>query len=424
MDIPIFNSVTYDSLCKFYELIHTKSVRSEGENYRNYTYNIKKKATPIRLLLTVCLLVLFALPLSAQEEEDSVFIFRFFSGKNEFYAPGLGNGEEIAKMFNAVDRFKDLIDKREVSLYVNGYYISEGKKAETRTTAKLRSNRVKSELIVRKGLKEDNFITRNQPGDANYVTVSFSVPLSYLRSEPKVETPVEPVVEVVPDTIEELAETVNPEVTTVKEETAVVEAVETVVDTAEHTISPDSIAPVAKKSSFDRWSWLLKGDHVVLKTNLLDYAILMPNLELEWMFKKNWSAALEWQVAWYAKTTPHKVYRIGTVIPEVRYWLLERSRWHGLYVGAFVGGGEFDLSNGKKGHEGEVYFGGFSAGYMWPIGKYLSLDASVGLGYMRIHDKEYLPFDGHFLYQRTRNINYFGPLRAKLSLVWRFQSEK
>ena len=67
---------------------------------------------------------------------------------------------------------------------------------------------------------------------------------------------------------------------------------------------------------------------------------------------------------------------------------------------------------------------GISAGYMWPISKHLSLDAGIGVGYMIARDKVYEPHDGHFLYQMTKNINYFGPLRAKLSLVWRIPSFK
>ncbi|MDE6338710.1 MAG: DUF3575 domain-containing protein [Muribaculaceae bacterium] len=148
----------------------------------------------------------------------------------------------------------------------------------------------------------------------------------------------------------------------------------------------------------------------------------MPNLEIEWMFANRWSVALEAQGAWYAKNTPHKVYRIASLIPEVRFLAIERSRWKGMYVGIFGGAGMYDLSNGKidsTGHEGEGYMAGVSAGYMWPISKHLSLDAGIGVGYMRIHDKEYVPADGHFLYQLTKNINYFGPLRLKLSLVWR-----
>lgn len=181
---------------------------------------------------------------------------------------------------------------------------------------------------------------------------------------------------------------------------------------------PDLIEPVSETTES-----AVKRDrieHIALKTNLLFYAILMPNIEIEWMFADRWSAALEFQGAWYAKNEPHKVYRLSTLTPEVRYWVINRSRWHGMYTGIFAGGGLYDLCNGKKeGHEGEGIMVGVSAGYMWPISKHFSLDAGLGIGYLRARDKQYQPLDGHFLYQLTKNINYFGPLRLKLSLVWR-----
>lgn len=161
-----------------------------------------------------------------------------------------------------------------------------------------------------------------------------------------------------------------------------------------------------------------------LKTNLLGIPILDPNVEFEWMFVDRWSLALEWQGAWYAKDYPHKVYRISTVIPEARFWAIYKERWHGMYVGLFGGAGRYDLCNGKKGHKGELAMGGLSVGYMWPLNPDISLDTSIGLGYMRTQDKIYTPFDGHFLYQYTKRINYFGPLRLKVSLVWRIPSKK
>ncbi|MDE7414688.1 MAG: DUF3575 domain-containing protein [Muribaculaceae bacterium] len=155
-----------------------------------------------------------------------------------------------------------------------------------------------------------------------------------------------------------------------------------------------------------------------IKTNLLYYLALMPNIQFEWMFHEKWSVALETGWAWYAKNTSHKVYRLGTVSPEVRYWPISHSNFHGLYVGLFGGIGIYDLSNGKKGYEGEGGMTGVSCGYSWPIGKHLALDAGIGVGYMYTKYKEYRPLDGHFLYVQTKKLNYFGPLSLRLSLSW------
>ncbi|MDE6371563.1 MAG: DUF3575 domain-containing protein, partial [Duncaniella sp.] len=157
-----------------------------------------------------------------------------------------------------------------------------------------------------------------------------------------------------------------------------------------------------------------------LKTNLLYYIALMPNIELEWRINQSWSLLLDADVAWYSKDSAHKYYQLALIDTEARYWLPRGTVWHGMYVGAFAGGSWYDLENGHKGYQGNAGLGGFTFGYMWPITRTLSLEAGLGVGYMYTRYKEYVPFDGHYLYQRTKALNYVGPLKLKFSLVWRF----
>lgn len=228
----------------------------------------------------------------------------------------------------------------------------------------------------------------------------------------------------IPQAANEISQTTFFDLTPVVNElTAVAEPDNSSEIISETTVNMKNNEPVTESIATEMGK-LKTVSRLAVKTNLLYYAILMPNIEAEWKFKDRWSATLEVQGAWYAKNDPHKVYRIATVIPEVRFWAIERSRWNGIYVGAFVGGGLYDLCDSKKGHEGEGALAGISAGYMWAIGKHLSLDAGIGIGYLYARDKLYYPRDGHYLYQLTKNINYFGPLRLRLSLVWRFQTEK
>lgn len=135
------------------------------------------KANLVRLMAAVFCFAVLAFPMSAADDEvedtDSVFTFKFLSGRDMFYVPLRGNGNELTKLFDYVERYKDMIADRSISLHVDGYCISNGNKAERPGVAKTRSNRVKSELITKKGLKEDNFITHNHPGLRNFVTVRF-----------------------------------------------------------------------------------------------------------------------------------------------------------------------------------------------------------------------------------------------------------
>ena len=363
------------------------------------------KTNPIRQLATALLLLMLVFPLSAQEKPDSVRVFRFYAGSDKFYAPGMNNGEELAKLFDFVQQYKDMILAHDMMLHVDGYCNSKGSAAENLRIARTRSNRVKSELITRKGMKEDCFITRNHAAEGDFVTVRVNIPPALIQSAP--QQPVAEVQEEAP--AQEALPAQEPQEDTVAVVTEVV-----VTD-----VSGDGNAPQMPLSTEKTDS------RFVLKTNLLYYAILMPSIEAEYKFADRWSAALEFQGAWYARETPHKVYRVSTLMPEARYWVIERSRWNGMYVGAFGGGVIYDLCNGKKkGHRGEGGLVGLSAGYMWAIGRHFSLDAGIGFGYLYARDKVYLPHNGHYLYQLTKNVSYFGPLRLKLSLVWRLQTEK
>lgn len=160
---------------------------------------------------------------------------------------------------------------------------------------------------------------------------------------------------------------------------------------------------------------------LALKTNFLYYAALLPNLEVEWRINNDWSVALEGTLAMWGDYDKGKSYRLATISPEVKRWIHPRAPWHGLYVGIFAGAGLYDFEkNLRRGYRGEGVMGGLSVGYMWPVSRCLSLEAAVGAGYLYTRYKEYEPMDGHHVYLRTKGINYFGPLKAKFSLVWRF----
>lgn len=163
---------------------------------------------------------------------------------------------------------------------------------------------------------------------------------------------------------------------------------------------------------------------LAIKTNLLYDAILMPSLEVEYRINDRWSVNLEGDMAWWKNDGKHKYYQLATISPEGRYWFKTRKPWHGHYIGLFGGFTWYDLENGKRGYKGEAEMAGLSYGYMWPIGKRISLETGVGVGFLHTRYEEYLPLEGHYVYQQTKQTNYFGPLKLKLALVWRLWNEK
>lgn len=158
---------------------------------------------------------------------------------------------------------------------------------------------------------------------------------------------------------------------------------------------------------------------LAVKTNLLYDAALLPNIEVDWRLDARWSLSLEGGVAWWGKYSREKSYRLAMVSPELKRWIRPRGPWHGFYIGVFAGCGLYDLEKNTRGYRGEGVMGGLSAGFMWPVSRCLSLEAALGGGYLFTRYKEYVPIHGHHVYQRTKEINYFGPLKVKFSLVWR-----
>lgn len=160
---------------------------------------------------------------------------------------------------------------------------------------------------------------------------------------------------------------------------------------------------------------------LAIKTNLLYDAILMPSLEVEYRFNDRWTANAEGDVAWWHNDPKHKYYQVMILSGEGRYWFKHYNNrpWHGFYVGAFGGGGKYDLENGNRGYKGIGYMAGISAGFMFPVSRNISFEAGLGVGYLTTKYEEYLPFEGHYVYQQTSRTGYFGPLKLKFALVWR-----
>ena len=160
---------------------------------------------------------------------------------------------------------------------------------------------------------------------------------------------------------------------------------------------------------------------LAVKTNLLYDLLLFPTVEVEYLFNECWSLNVEGSVAWWRiDGGVNKYYDLWTVGPEVRYWFKTKEKWSGHHAGFFMNAGAYDLENGKQGYKGEYFMTGLAYGFMFPVKgcRSLHMEANIGVGYMYTEYEEYLPIDGHYVYQETGRTNYVGPLKAKFSLVW------
>lgn len=166
-----------------------------------------------------------------------------------------------------------------------------------------------------------------------------------------------------------------------------------------------------------------KSYHWAIKTNALYDLLLVPNIGVEFGFAKNWSVGANWMYAWWSNRGKNKFWRIYGGDVEVRRWFGKKAAekpLQGHHLGVYGQLLTYDFELGDRGYMADKwnYAFGVSYGYSLPIAKRLNLDFTLGIGYWGGRYKEYLPVEGHYVWQSTKNRRWFGPTKAEVSLVW------
>ena len=348
-------------------------------------------------------------------KHDTLIIFHFRPQDKTFYSPYHGNDKAISLAARLIDQYREDIAAGKAYLRVCGFCGSFGSETHTRAAAKERSNHVKSWFITHHGMKEEYYRTRNamrpyQGMEDIVALMGVQYVEGYAPATPEpIATPA-PAPALQPAD----ADSVNMQARTDTLATPT-EAAETLHDSVPPTWQTDmptgsaTAQPTVHEYVPTPW---------YIKSNLVYDLLLMPSLEVEYRINDRWSAAVEGNMAWWHRNGKHKYYQLATIVPEVRYWFRPQGPRRGHYVGLFGGGGWYDLENGGRGYKGEGGMVGVSYGYQFPVGRYFAFEAGVGVGFMTTKYEEYLPLEGHYVYQQTSRTNYFGPLKLKFAWVW------
>ncbi len=174
-----------------------------------------------------------------------------------------------------------------------------------------------------------------------------------------------------------------------------------------------------------------KNFYMGLRSNLLYDLALVPNIGAEFYVGKGFTVGGNWMYAWWSSNRHHNYWRIyGGDIALRKYFGSKAAEkpMQGHHLGVYAQMFTYDFELGGKGVIGGVpggtlwdkmhYGGGVEYGYSLPIKRRLNLDFSVALGYVGGEYWEYKPMDGHYVWQATKQRNYWGPTKVEVSLVW------
>lgn len=365
-----------------------------------------KKILALLILLLATVTAGYARTAAAPAPDAETVTFRFRAGADMFLLKG--NEAELTRLYVLVDTYREQIADGRMPVYVDGYCTSLPTAKENRRTAYLRASRVKSELVMQKGLREVDFRTTLHTGasdggkDAVTVTLRIPAPEAAQPETPAVNEPAP------------APEPATPAAPAAKEsEPAPV---------AEAAPQP---APAAKPYCF------------AVRTNVLYDAMLLPTLGVEWRVSSDWGVKLDGSFAHWSGGEG-KVQKVWLLNPEVRRYLLRNKRF---YVGVSGGYGEYNiykyplggLFSKDTGYQGSLWSAGLTVGYQLCLSRRFSVDFNLGLGYMRSEYDSFAPVMTEIripgddfpaiecvrvIKERSKTKNFFGPTQAGINLIW------
>ena len=359
-----------------------------------------------KFLFTFFLFAVFLTTVFAQQKADTTYTFRFVPQKDMFYVPWNGNDTELARLLECIEKNKTTILNGRLPLLVDGYCNSLGSEAENLATAKIRANRVKSELIIRAEIKEENFITRNHATEGDFVTVRLTIPVKETAAtdaEAEARRKAE---------AERLAAEKRAEQERLAEEQRKAEEARLAAEKAEaeKAAQQNTLADTPSETK------ITNDYHLSLRANLLRWATLTPDLGLEWRICPSWGIAVNGSWTSWSWSDKDRRYALWEVAPEVRYYMGEKKAW---YLGAMFKAGQFNYKLSETGKQGDLMGGGITAGYQLRLNKALDLDFNLGLGYLNADYEKYEVIDGVRVRRGNETKDWWGPINAGVTLVWK-----
>lgn len=179
-----------------------------------------------------------------------------------------------------------------------------------------------------------------------------------------------------------------------------------------------------------------KPFYMGIKTNMLYDLGAIPNIGAEFYLGANFSIVGNWQYSWWKSDKKSWYWRTYGGDVALRYWMGKASRnkpLTGHHLGLYGQMITYDFEVGGRGYIADSGFGkdksedaslgwnwaaGLEYGYSLPIARRLNIDFTLGVGYHWGTFKEYLPIDGHYVWQATKRRKYIGPTKCEISLVW------
>ncbi|MDH6313586.1 hypothetical protein M2137_002376 [Parabacteroides sp. PFB2-10] len=163
-------------------------------------------------------------------------------------------------------------------------------------------------------------------------------------------------------------------------------------------------------------------------TSEFKHTAFTPNLTVEYFISSQWSLQASAMYAYWNYGAERTFWGVSGYSMEPRRWLMGNKNT-GLYVGAFIGAGDYDVRNKSKtanatrptdNYTGKYWQAGLSVGYYWTIYKGLGVETGVRAGYRDSNARAYEWSDPDKFYIGEEKANKWGVMEWNISLAYRF----
>ena len=164
-----------------------------------------------------------------------------------------------------------------------------------------------------------------------------------------------------------------------------------------------------------------KPFYLAIETNLLYDAIVIPNIGAEIGVYKGLTIGGNYQNIWLRNSSYTRWYRFEGFEVGINYYINKENRpFKGHHFGIYGQMVTWDFTIDGRGYLAErwAYGGGIVYGYALPIGKRFNLDFEIGVGYLGGNMHEYIPQDGHRVWQFVEPFHWIGPTKIGITLQW------
>ena len=164
-----------------------------------------------------------------------------------------------------------------------------------------------------------------------------------------------------------------------------------------------------------------KPFYLAVETNLLYDAAVIPNIGVEAGIYKGLTVGGNYQNIWLRNGSYTRWYRFEGFEAGINWYINKEKRpFKGHHIGVYGQLVTWDFTIGGRGYLAErwAYGGGISYGYILPLAGRFNLDFEIGAGYLGGRMHEYIPEDGHRVWQFVEPFHWIGPTKIGVTLQW------